>query len=880
VLLAIGGKYVLTLRDPNTGAARHVFNPSMFGVSVSLLVGRELITASPAYQWAGSSLTVTFFLITAAVLLFVTRIGRGWLVVSFLVFYAVNTAIRCVVMRHHLPPEMLFLGTMTTPPFYLFTLYMITDPQTSPKTPGQQVLVAFSIAAVDLVLHTKESVYTFFYAALIVATARFFFAHAKALWRDGPAIVFAREFDRRRGRAVLAAGAIGGVYAGVLWASAPHLAPVHPGFAFHRASAEDAGLGTEMSTLLEEVDPRLRHVAKWILSVGDAVAAADVDNDGDVDVFLTNPLKRPSDRAALYLNASTADDLRFERASPPVLAALDDLVADPKGQGIASGATFVDLDGDGDQDLVVAVSFGKSRVLLNRLIEDGIEKSAAKGVEDRAPRFEDVSAQSGVDAHTISLQAAAFDVENDGDLDLLFLNAAAPLLNTYDPPRPLNAFELPAPEYDGDRRMLRFMHDGWHDADNGGGQVLYENRGDGTFTRVDPAISGLDGHRWSLAVSAVDFNHDGFVDLYVANDFGPDELFLNTGIDTGRAAGVARQIGGGVGAPRFRRVTGTMFNDVGNDTYKGMNASAADFDRNGYLDVAVSNVHHALQAEGSMLWMVRPGGGDSGDDPFVPSFSDEATRRGALNERRFGWGACAGDLDNDGWTDLVQANGMVDDRLDRLLPDGARKDYWYVNHKLMQSGPDVHTYADMWGDIRGRTIYPNEKRRAYLNLGAAARGGMPAYFVDVADQVGLADPDNSRGVLLSDLDADGDLDALVTNQHGPVSLYASDLRARRPDDSHFVSLLLRGSGKNRDAIGAVVTVAPAGRERSSTAVAGELQTQQRQLTCGFSAQCDPRLHFGLGARSGPIDVTVRWPSGGTTRATLDADRMHVIEEPR
>ncbi len=152
---------------------------------------------------------------------------------------------------------------------------------------------------------------------------------------------------------------------------------------------------------------------------------------------------------------------------------------------------------------------------------------------------------------------------------------------------------------------------------------------------------GMPETHWSLAVSTVDFNRDGWTDLYVANDFGPDDVYLNEG---------------GV---RFRRVAGRLFGEIGRDTYKGMNASVADFDRNGWLDVYVSNVHHSLQAEGSLPWMVGPG-----RDAFTPAFRDEATFRGALNERRFGWGAAAGDLDNDGWPDLVQANGMVDDRLD------------------------------------------------------------------------------------------------------------------------------------------------------------------------------------------------------------------------
>lgn len=821
VLLAIGSKHLLTFEG------RHVFNPSMFGVSVSLLVGGEVITAAPAYQWAGSSLTVTFFLITAALLLFVLRIGRGWLVVSFFLFYALNTGIRAWIMRHHLPAEMLFIGTLTTPPFYLFSLYMITDPGTSPKKPGMQVLIAFAIAAVDLALHAKESVYTFFYAALIVGAVRYFILHGRKLLREGPGRYVAEEIDQKRRRAAIAVGLVAAVYGAMLHQLNPHLAR-DPGFRMERIDVAAAGLGTAMGDTLHEVDPRLQHVAKWLLSVGDAVAAGDVDNDGDVDLFFTNSMKRAEDRAALFLNDG---DFHFSRA---ILPALAERVRDPKRFGLPSGATFADWDGDGDLDLAVAWGFGKTRMLRNELAETGTLS------------FVDVSEAIGVDEHTVSLAIAFFDMENDGDLDMLLLNATSPLLKDYSPPRPLNIFDLPLPEYDGDRRMFHFMHDGWHNANNGGGQLLFENRGDGTFRKRAGEEVGLTSTRWSLTVSVADFNHDGFVDLYVANDFGPDELLLNEG---GR---------------RFRSVHGSMFNDVGNDTYKGMNATQADFDRNGYLDVSVSNVHHALQAEGSMLWMVAPG-----DDPFVPRFTDEATQRGALNEHRFGWGAQAGDLDNDGWPDLVQANGMVDDRLDRSIPDGQRKDYWYVNHKLMQSGPEMHTYADMWGDLRGRTIYPNEARRAYLNLGDQA----PGQFVDVAAQLGIDDPDDSRGVLLSDLDNDGDLDIVVTNQHGPASLYRNRLVDEHAPRAHWLALSLRGTRHNTRGVGASVEIA-----WTDARGVRQAQLQQQHLVGGFASQHDPRLLFGIGSATGPVDVTVTWPGGHRTTATVAVDRLHVIEE--
>ncbi len=802
VFLTIGSKYLLTFEG------RHVFNPSMFGVATSLLLSRELITAAPAYQWAGGAFTLSIFLGTAALMLFIFRVGKGPLIVSFLFFYALQTAVRAYVMRHHLPWQTLFLGTLESPPFFLFTFYMITDPATSPKGWKGQVVLAFVLTLVDGYMHFKESVYTFFYAALTVGTARFVFMHARAFFK-GRTLRDVIDGDFLKRFAI-----VGGLGAAMVLAWNLKLSAldvqVTPNFAMQKVPFSQSGLESKMGTTLEEVDPRLHHVAKWVLSVGDAVATADVDGDGRLDLLVTHPLAVADDRVGLYLNRG---DFKFERVSVP---ALDALMHDPKSHGLAGGATFTDDDHDGDADLFLSVAFGKTRLLRNRLKETG------------ALSFEDVSVAAGLDAHTVSLQSTLFDVNRDGVLDLLVLNALTTHLPGYDVPTPLNVFDLPKPAYDDDRRALRFMHNGWHDADNGGVNHLYLGKGDGTYAREDAAKWGLTDTRWSLAVGTQDFNHDGFTDLYVANDFGPDDLYLNEG---------------GV---KFRHVIGPRFGDIGKDTYKGMNVSIADFDHNGWSDVYVSNVHHALQSEGSILWMVRPG-----DDAFVPEFVDEATQRGALNERRFAWGAAAGDVDLDGWDDLVQANGMVDDRLDQRELHTRRRDYWYVNQKLMQSGPEIHTYADRWGDIRGREIYPNEARRLLLN-----RGGL---FVDVAAQVGLADPDNSRGVLLADLDDDGDLDVLVTNQHGPLSLYRNTLRdgAVKP---HFLGLSLGNS------VGTTVTIGA--------------QRKELQLMGGFAAQADPRLLFGLGDEpASEVEVKIEWFNGPTETKRLAVDRYHVLTRP-
>lgn len=797
VFLAISSKYVFTHKGS------HVFNPSLFGVVGSLLLAGDLITTAPAYQWGGTW-AISAFMVMAALSLFIFKVGRGWLVGSFLFFYALQTALRAYLMRAHLPPEMLFLGTISTPPFFLFTFFMITDPKTSPPSRRGQIGIAAAITLVDLYLHTKESVFTFFYAAAVVAAARFVWLHARELVSQGP-IRYLRATllspSKLRVIAIVTALALlgGATYARIR----PHVALTDAGFILEEISPHDSGIRVVMDpNTYALIDPRLHHISKWLLSVGASVSAADVTGDGAADLFFTNPLARASDRSVLYVNEG---DLRFRRAAIPALHSLND---DPRKQGLASGSLLFDHDADGDRDILVLVSFGRTRLLRNMTVETG------------KTWFRDVSETSGVRRYTISVAANVLDFDTDGDQDLLIGQVMPTHLPDYEQPTEFNIFRLPEAAGPNDRRMFHFMHDGWHDASNGGENVMLANQGDGSFEEISAAAVGMPETHWSLAIGTGDLNSDARTDVYVANDFGPDDLYVNDG-------------------GSFHRVAGRFFGEIGKDTYKGMNSSIADVDADGRLDVYVSNVHHSLQAEGSLLWINH--GRDGDGDPVL---RDEASSLGALNEDRFGWGASIGDLNNDGWLDIVQANGMVGDGLDDLHPDCP--DYWYVNHKLMQSGPEIHTYADQWGDLRGRCIFPDEKRRVYLNRGAGAR----PRFVDVAELVGLTEGNNSRGVALVDLDNDGRLDVVIANQHASPTILRN--RASSADPTSWIGLELVGDGVTcaTGAEGSTVVVEPPGAPSLLA---------EAQAGTGFSGQDDPRMHFGLGAGSTrKLDVSVRW----------------------
>jgi Na+-translocating ferredoxin:NAD+ oxidoreductase RnfD subunit len=832
VFFAISSKYLITFQG------RHVFNPALFGITLSLLLTNGAISAAPAYQWGGSVATIAF-IITAALIAFVFKIKRTALIISFLIFYTLQLCIRAFLMQWHLPPETLFMGALSSPAFYLFTFFMITDPKTSPQSMRGQIGMAFFIVVVDLILHKFETLSTFFFAGFAYFAVRFIGLHVKSFILNLKASLKTRNFTLfsivkvftilYRWGAIAAIASLGLLfYQNIITAKSP----VNPEFKFIEISAESAGISSQPNNLLDRVDSRVKNVAKWMLSVGDAVAVSDFDNDGLQDIFLTYPLKSDRDRAALYRNRG---NFQFERVPLPIL---NEFVTHPTRDGLPAGALWFDWDNDRDSDLLITVGYGKTKLLQNRIIEDG------------KIGFSDISEGVGIEEYTISLTANAFDMNRDGHLDLLVGNAMNPYLSDYEKPTKFNIFKLPEAEYPGDRRMFNFMHRSWYDANNGGENLFYLNRGN-RFEKQDIVKLGFSSHRWTLDIGTGDLDGDGWTDIYLANDFGPDQMFLN---QTGK---------------KFRPVVGRLVGQMGRDTYKGMNASLGDLDNNGYPDIYVSNVHEKLQAEGSLLWMNAGTVKSDGDR----AFSDEAMRRNALNENRFGWGGAIGDLNRDGRLDLLQANGMVDDNYDRptenreltkpgaLFPaptfekgDRHCPDYWYWNAQIALTNPDVHGYADRWADLQGRCIFPYENNRVYLNEGDK--------FIDISPDIGWDEPGNSRGIALSDLDNDGDLDALVTHQFAPISIYRNDSISKP-----WIGLKLEGNGIscNRDAVGTKVIL----QTQNSH------QLREVRESNGFSAQGDRRLLFGFPTPPEKIDAEIYWcGDSGAERLSLSANRYH------
>src|SRR5260370_25679978 len=210
-----------------------------------------------------------------------------------------------------------------------------------------------------------------------------------------------------------------------------------------------------MSDVMNQVAPRVRHFAMWLMSVGDAIAIGDFDKDGLPDIFLTNSLKRPEDRNVLYLNLG---NFRFARVEIP---ALHEINWHPEKYGFAAGAIFVDYDNSGAQSLLLTFDYGKNRLLKNMLPVTG------------KAEFVDVTNAAAIGEQSTAVAATFFDYDRDGKLDLFIGNSFSPYLPDYPKATPLNIFALPQPEYPGDRRMFHFMHESRNNAHKGGHDLTF-----------------------------------------------------------------------------------------------------------------------------------------------------------------------------------------------------------------------------------------------------------------------------------------------------------------------------------------------------------------------------------------------------------------------
>ncbi len=520
-----------------------------------------------------------------------------------------------------------------------------------------------------------------------------------------------------------------------------------------------------------------RHVmgtneARFILeTVGSGVAIIDYDNDGWPDIYL--------------VNGSTYDAMAG-KASPPHAALFHNnhdgtftdvaeqagVTNDRWGFGVAVG----DYDNDGWPDLYVT-NFGKNRLYHNN--HDGT--------------FTDVAEKAGVALGNWSTGATFGDYDGDGRLDLF-----VPGYVHYDldhPPAPGSAaVGFSSCEFRGMKVMCgpRGL--------KGEPDHLFHNNGDGTFTDVsqEAGVGDSSGYYGLTAVFA-DVNNDGKVDLIVANDSTPNYLYINKGNGTFEDASY---------------VSGYALNESGRET-ASMGIAVGDYLNNGNLDL-----YNTVFSDDYNPLYRNEGGGNFTDVSYQAGIAE-------VTIPFLGWGTGFLDYDNDGWKDLMVANGHV-------YP-GVDKSDWGT------------TFAE-------RPLLFHNLRNGKFEV------------VPPVDGTGLAAVLTSRGAAFGDLFNDGKIDVVINQLHGVPAL----LRNVYSTKNHWVDLQLIGGPKSpRDAIGAAVYLVAGGIRQRADVISGG----------SYASSNDLRVHFGLGNANKIESLEIRWPSGAVERIALPAvDRFYSLEE--
>ncbi len=510
------------------------------------------------------------------------------------------------------------------------------------------------------------------------------------------------------------------------------------------------------------------HTSKKYLieTMGAGVALFDYDNDGRLDIFVVNgaPLPDPTPKGAIPLKTGPKYWNRLYHQKPD--GTFEDVTekAGLEGVGYGMGVAVGDYDNDGNEDLYVT-AYGGNKLYHNN--GDGT--------------FTDVTEKAGVGGSGWSTSAAWVDLDGDGFLDLVVLRY---LVWDFD--------DIWCGEHQEGYRA--YCHPDYFKPI---APLVYHNGGNGHFTEVTEKI-GMAKPGKGLGLAIADYDRDGHIDLFVANDSMSEFLYHNKGDGTFEEVGL---------------VSGVAVDGEGH-AFAGMGVDFADYNNDGLPDLVITDLANQMYA------LYR----NNGDGTFT--YESYPSGIGRMSMAHSGWGVRLLDYDNNGWRDLLIAQGHDLDTIELTYPNLRYREPMLLARNTGHSFEDVSAEAG--------SVF----REAWVG----------------------------RGLAIGDIDNDGRLDAVVTTNDGP--LYVLHNATSTPN--HWLILKLVGHRSNRDAIGAEVRFAT-----------GRI-TQVATVTTASSylSSSDKRVHFGLGTETTAATVEIRWPSGiRQTLKNVRGDQILQVDEP-
>ncbi|HEY6347983.1 MAG TPA: CRTAC1 family protein [Candidatus Angelobacter sp.] len=587
------------------------------------------------------------------------------------------------------------------------------------------------------------------------------------------------------------------------------------------------------SKTVRSVNPRLAKVSAWISTVGAAVALSDIDGDG-----LPNDL--------CYVDTRT--DQVIVSPVPGTPARYKPFVLDPfplrydANTMAPMGCLPLDLNEDGLTDIVVYY-WGRSPVAF-------LQRPSANAESLNGSSFVPQEIMPSVEDWYTNAAVAA-DLDGDGHVDLIFGNFFA------DGSRILDAYSnFPAQ-----------MQDSMSRAYNGGGKhfLLWTRARGGDspsveFSEQKNILQGDDRTRWTLAMAACDLDGDLLPEIYIANDFGPDVLLHNLSTP---------------GHLRFQTLLGkrtflTPASKVlGHDSFKGMGVDCGDLNQDGIPDLAIGNITSEFALEESNLVFLSTGNLKQMQAGIAPY--REASEEIGLSRGGWSWDVRFGDFDNEGQLQMLQAAGFVKGSTDR----------WPELHETAMGNDNLLRYPASWPRLRPGDDLSGHDHNSFFVPSASGR------YVDLSHDLGLDDPQVTRGIATADVDGDGLLDFATANQWEDSIFYHNQTATM----NSFLQLYLL-LPVNREAVPAsrIFPGHPSRELQGRYAIGasatlhlpnGRLMIQQVDVSNGHSGKRSPELHFGLGQlpASAILTVDLAWRdvNGTVHRETLHlSPGLHTI----